>query len=571
MDTSNNLKKLLNIVENVDSTKMMLDLLSSISISNNFDKIEVDVKPIYDVINNIVIANVLYIYHNVYIIYGPTPISSDGEYKGYITNINQFCYDNFADYSEDLEVAAQLYDNLKIISPIDKSDVIKVLLKTLYLLKTYVMYPQNCNQEFKHIFTPYLNKIKGSPSNLIFQLHMMMYNKTEANLLVTYTTNIGCKIIPLSYYDIKNLDKKTLSFNTEIMINKLISQFINNGICFNFSLMYQYYYFKSSEHIFNNTDINKKKNNGELSTYKIMIDRYKNLESNDVKYKYKLKQLITFAEKKLIYSDFNCLLLAKNTGETLLYYLYNNNEFINNLVVCKSLIFQILYVFMCLHEKLNIIHGDIHLNNITVNNGDNYNLLYKIGDKKYTFKGTYFISLIDYGRAVLFPKYFDNDIDISKNNIQKLLNYFNKIMPEYYEENLNKIKNLISTNTNAMFKVLSVLDIIYFLNNYREFKIYTISTNCLEYIQEIYNTAVKYLRNNIENNLNNQRNISDILIEKFYVENYEDIVYSYINNYNNTIGINTLIPIIDNDKTKQIKKIQKYMNFKIEKDGLNFN
>ncbi len=80
-------------------------------------------------------------------------------------------------------------------------------------------------------------------------------------------------------------------------------------------------------------------------------------------------------------------------------------------------LFEICYCLLCINTKIGIIHGDLHLNNVTIGRLYNYKttetkkehrVMYKIEDKKWIFPNNqHFACVIDFSRSIIHPDKVD--------------------------------------------------------------------------------------------------------------------------------------------------------------------
>ena len=103
-------------------------------------------------------------------------------------------------------------------------------------------------------------------------------------------------------------------------------------------------------------------------------------------------------------------------------YKKTNNLLFNHLETFNTYIFNIIYSLYCLNSKLNIIHGDLHLNNTTIHQIKkkylydifpkdikkpeiDRHLLYIIDDEIFIQKNKHKIgTIIDFSRSFIIPE-----------------------------------------------------------------------------------------------------------------------------------------------------------------------
>lgn len=547
-----------------------------------------EIYPIVETNYDIVLGIIIYTETKNYINYGPNYISSDGEYRGSIMTLDQDCYDNFESLKEDIYVAEEAVHFLNIVSPLDERRTVNLVLRILYLLAANKIYPQNMNPKYKEIFAPYIYKLRLKPKHLE---KLRTFNQLSNLIIEQILYPMGLKIVPISYSNLKSMNKKDFLFNYELYINNLARQYALNGVCYHLGTIYDYFIVKSKFNLYNNLDIIKKRRNTELELYKSMIQKYKEDSGiDDMRYKNKLRDSIEYMERNLLYTDYHCLIFMRNQGDTLLYHLQNSPELTKDAEVCRGIMLQIFYTLLCLHTKIQCLHCDIHLNNcvITAEEGKVYKNCYIIGEHAFTIETKFNIALIDFGRSLPLPQVLGTNVEQIKLNNIKILNYISKILPDYYLENISKIKYAMNNNGQQFYTIITAIDTLYIVKNYLDFDIQKIDESIRKWLIEVRDFIIKYIRKNIENIYTgtpvSEENINQILIEKYYMPNpnYKKTVPNFVNNYNNTIKITIetfqysestalIPPEYYEEKHRAIQKIYKKNMKRFDEEGLNYN
>ena len=122
-----------------------------------------------------------------------------------------------------------------------------------------------------------------------------------------------------------------------------------------------------------------------------------------------------------------------------------------------------------MNKKLNIIHGDLHLNNTTLRHIDipylssmdwsNTHTAYAIDKKCYIFNFNNIIgTIIDFSRGFIIP---DEPTlkQITKEDIGKrIIAYYENIFPSFMNTYRDKLKAALITNFTLVYKVFTAID-----------------------------------------------------------------------------------------------------------------
>jgi hypothetical protein len=169
-------------------------------------------------------------------------------------------------------------------------------------------------------------------------------------------------------------------------------------------------------------------------------------------------------------------------------------ELMTNKKVAYHYIFNYLYGAHCMHTKMHIVHSDIHSNNLTINLwGEvlsdvdkklfnyknsfdkfykNATTVYATGfqdDEIYLFPATGInATIIDFSRVIIGPNFrkeLESDgrgpqyaTNFYHDQVNKILNAFNRYAPAFVEKNQEPIKAAILANFELVFPVLCCID-----------------------------------------------------------------------------------------------------------------
>lgn len=637
LSSSNRIIKIMSIMSNIeiDKTRIICTVLKI----NRSDKV-LNYAYLYGNIQN----NNIY---NIYILNSQSLLSKDGEYRhrlikySMIDNLKKNKYYNYfyeylnkeyknKEYDLSYEIFnlydTQILDNYK--KKLDNSNI----LLNIYLISwlTEIMSIFNNDQEIN---------INESINNILFSNKDIIkftnnYNKNKHAILkifniLTYINDplkieLGQKIIPFNYIQLKDYKNIIHHQWKELLINKIVLNLLFNLNSPCFAIFANWFLItNSNKNLFDNQMIFNKLFYSEkikdiLNYFYLvknnLIEIDKNQNNNIItQLLSSLKKLITTSEENLLMSNVSIGYISEYTGKTIYDYfnkiidqkniisdignLYSDHE------IFKKYIFEIIYSLYCLNLK-GVIHGDLHLNNVTLNIQENMEMqddnskifvLYNIDkdnhdnlNSSYIFKhlGTY-PCIIDFSRSYIYLKYIDEDIiEKQKNKIRnkfiiherkRIINELNKIFPNYIKNHYHKIKFLLkNTNFEILYKYFSAYDI------------FTFSTNLLIFLKKInIHKDIKLNEKNIEL-LNNISKRAYFFLEQIIIqENYDSSVnHDYPNylimteffkeNLIKTSGerknkIIDIFSINDIDKFKNIKQMQFYiselLNKNINKDN----
>ena len=509
------------------------------------NRVDFHVRPLLLVKNGkeLNLANVIFNGDEKYFIHGDIPMSADGEYRYGMMNFSLMTAEK--ERTKLFRVAKQFYDKNKahIISPVNVRKTLYIIMYTISGVYNYNsnIYPNNFRQDIHDLFMPYLKDFAAKDIPNAFTFHIKGF----------LTRGIGVKIIPLFLNDVKSA-KDINNFNQkEIIINNHVRKLIINSICSHFAMILDWNLFKIDDlGIFGNKDIVRKymqsKQYLESLIHLYAAGHVDGEEEYIETYKNKLRVPITYAEKHLIVSEYCIMLFIDYTGRTLADSLINiisespEYKIMGNICTelnpFRSMIFQLAYSLLSLNKHYGIIHGDLHLNNITMRKTNLiYNGMYIIDGKKWIIELTSVYYIIDFGRSFVNPfKTGKLGADVSGN--KKLLNYFAKVVPEFYVEYKKTLEQLFITHTEQMFNICMGLDLFYLIKMLRNNITKYLSMTILEFMHDVETTIYTWMHENIihmsKNEKIDERFINQIIIEKFFETAKDSIDESNVIIYN---------------------------------------
>ena len=556
------------------------------------------------------ILNYAYVYglnekkdiNNIYILNSTSLVSKDGEYRHRLINYdillklqNNKIYNYFYKYlskefsNNEFELTFEIFNSIddellnKYSKKIKNSNILLNIYLMSWITEIYNIYTNNqeinLNESSNNILFSnkdiqiFTNYIKTNNKDIIELIDILTYYNFKLRL------ELGQKLIPFNYIELKDYKNIIHHQWKELLINKTTLNLLYNLNSPCFSLFSNWFLIvNSNKNLFDNDVIFDKlfysDSIKEILNYlylaKNNLINLNNEQNNDNKNTIstlikKLKMIISSSENNLLMSNVSMCYLSEYSGKTIFDYfnkLISNNQIDNNIgnlmidyELFKKYIFEIIYSLYCLNIK-GIIHGDLHLNNITFNiqnynntqNNNNY-IIYNINENNYVnLKNTYlfkhlgcFPCIIDFSRSYIFLKSInENIIEKEKNKVRnkfiknekkRIISELNKIFPNYIKNNYHKIKFLFkNTNFETLFTYFSAYDTFTFITNLLIFikkisihKNITVNEKIINLLNLISKKSYYYLEQIIiEDNYNSniQHKFPNYLIlEEFFKEN----------------------------------------------------
>lgn len=363
---------------------------------------------------------------------------------------------------------------------------------------------------------------------------------------------IGCgqKFIPLRVREAEQMEDIRHKTWKEIHVGKVVSDLLVNNVTASVPLFVDWFLIKANykelydnkishiklDHSLVAEYVVKQLEQSRRGTYTIPSDKTKEMylsisfENLSDTIEYPMK----FAEKELVMSDYVLCALTEFTGRTFADYalvLYNHpksfvevgNIFGDHLVFSKY-VFEYIYAFYCLNIQ-GIIHGDAHLNNITLHTLrifhkhidketeknkpklPNTYVVYNLGNSDsigdiYIFPqyGKY-ATLIDFSRALLSEehtlKYFPENDSAEFISLQRrrMLKLWTMYVPEFAQKNLMKLESALFRGHDFMFRIMTVIDSLHLVRSMKTLfgTTITIQQESMELLDSIAAVAQRYL------------------------------------------------------------------------------
>ncbi|XAR01698.1 hypothetical protein [African swine fever virus] len=424
--------------------------------------------------------------------------------------------------------------------------------------------------------------------------------RNGGNFAGSLRPSCGQKIVPLTIREVLQMNDINLAVWREVFIMQECSDLVINGIAPCFPIFNTWTYLQGINQIFfENTSLQEKFKKDfiarELS--KEIIKGQKTL--NDKEFKKLSLHQIQYMESFLLMSDVAIMITTEYVGYTLqsLPGIISRSSYLSPIVKnilmdedsFMSLLFDLCYGAYVLHKKENVIHADLHLNNMTYyhfnptsftdrNKPGKYTLKVKnpviafitgpkVETETYVFKHIDgFGCIIDFSRAIMGPNHaiklerqyglaFVNTFYRNQSeHILKVLRYY---FPEMLTNRENEIQGVILSNFNFFFNSITAIDFYAIARNLRSMlsldylhtsevkRNVEISQTFLDTCQFLEEKAVEFLFKNLHTVLSGkpvEKTAGDVLLpiifKKFLYPNIpKNILRSFtvidVYNYNN--------------------------------------
>lgn len=374
----------------------------------------------------------------------------------------------------------------------------------------YIMYDEDDNVYFNKII-----ELLGAASykSLIYKCFTVSHN-----INITYhgpvnNLMVGQKIMPLTYYEVEQVENVNYDTWRELYINQLTSNLVLNQFtpCFPF-IGHWHFIADASEHLFDNIAIHKKYAQAaqakELARQLAVLNKYNyvdgNLDDEPVSDRAgqnsaMIQRLIKFIRSTQQYSKYALCVTYEHTGFPMrdlpLYIAREQYVFaqglapiLSNFTIFKKHVFEIIYSLYCLNSRYQILHGDLHMNNVGIYQFEilpahkeapdfrrGAQTLYLAGADKYLLPYTGIYSVIfDFSRAVMGdklrivrdfgPRVANSFIFTQVSYIKRLLMFY---VSDFYDNHAPAIDAMLDEDTGFayLFKIMTAVDTHVFAQN----------------------------------------------------------------------------------------------------------
>jgi hypothetical protein len=304
------------------------------------------------------------------------------------------------------------------------------------------------------------------------------------------------------------LDDINYSVWREIYITNMVSSLVLNLISPSFSFINNWFYIQNAHGgLFDNVAMYDKYLHSsvaaDVSTQLKNVDKY-NYVGHDKKkgainnkflrLSRHIHRAIVYADSDIRLTDLAICITSEYVGRTIrdIPNLVANKDFLPGLdlvftdyEIFTKHMFEFVYAFYCMNTKIGIIHGDLHMNNATINrvytmmsfDGTSYIknpiIVYLVDGTAYSFRHAgLFSTIIDFSRSIIgdktrlvneFGERFADQYFMDQRN--RILNMIYHYFPVLIEKHLEAVTTLLTDKFPLMFKILTATDTFVIMGN----------------------------------------------------------------------------------------------------------
>jgi len=380
----------------------------------------------------------------------------------------------------------------------------------------YFEYEENhINADYKRIL--YKKKDKPYFDELIDRITLLEYNKLNRELHLYYKDvgsadgrlarpGAGQKLFPINMIEELKLEDINYGVWREIYISNLAANLVLNFISPSFPFIIDWFYVQNiRREAFNNAATHLKYEHSiiaeDIMRQLLAVDKlnYENQNREQGPISHKFQRLSKMMHRDMVYVDSD-IKLAKDSICVVIEYAGRTLKDIPRLIqhdtreaIIKATAFaplfqtfdlfikhyfEYMYGVYCLNTKLQMIHGDLHANNMTITQVWRYytdegvptvhnpHAIYIIGNTVYCFKhtGSYSI-LIDFSRSIIGDysriEHEFGPIYASlyfKDQHLRIIQLIQSQLPDIYDQYGAILVGLLETNFVLIFKFLTIID-----------------------------------------------------------------------------------------------------------------
>lgn len=317
----------------------------------------------------------------------------------------------------------------------------------------------------------------------------------------------GQKIFPITVIESIRADDINYSVWREMYITNLVSNLVLNLVCPSFPFLGAWFYIQHSHAaLFDNIAMYDKYKHSavaeDVTSQLREVDRYNyvNQDKSESVLSNKFLQLsmginksIVYADSEIRLTDMSVCATSEYVGRTLRdipniiaagQHLHGLDlVFVDYETFCKHM-FEYMYAFYCMNSRLWVMHGDLHMNNVTIyrlyrmQSGGvdivkNPKVLYIVGDTGYMFSHNgLFSMIIDLSRAVIGDvSRLEREFGAAyaamyfRDQQNRVLHIINNYFPGVIQSSREAIIKLARNNFPLLFKITSVADTFTVMSN----------------------------------------------------------------------------------------------------------
>lgn len=448
----------------------------------------------------------------------------------------------------------------------------------LYMMVWYIgVYRKITNIREEHINKRYIDFIDKHISKDVdfFKTLIKKYTKETMEIVYRYFDNIclpgknrtsilgfGQKLIPLNLLEAQTpFDVRFVPWK-DYLVSQALGKLVVNNICPGFPIVNSWVYIKGSKKgLFNNKIQYQRieRSDQARSIIELLVKAksymYQNIKEKSLKKvrgtvtsllsgKFKalhdqIDEAVNFGKNEIIMSNVSFMIVSEYTGRTLndSVRLVKSSPFYNESLgkpftsggykYFKKYVFDLCYNLYCMFEHHGIIHGDLHLNNLTlyqkfpISDGldkvKDPHVAYVLGkNNEYCFvlpSLSTHTTIIDFGRSFIHPDKLESLRDESvpkkypvtgnkekfiKEQIRRLIRIYIKLVPSAKDQE-PELKVLFTKRFNAIYTLMSVSDLFNVMNkldtlfSLKQKDVVSPHANCIFLIKKILDLCSIYL------------------------------------------------------------------------------
>ena len=319
----------------------------------------------------------------------------------------------------------------------------------------------------------------------------------------------GQKIIYMPHESLENVMNIEHKQWLEIYVAKKVTDLVLNNVCPGVSVTTNWFpVYNVDKWIFNNTEIVEVMQHSTSATTTPTYDTVTSVSNTAV-------LIVSEYSGRTIY-EIPSLIKSED-------YIDSTGNIFEEYGRFSKYLFDVIYALLCINIKFGFIHGDLHLNNVTIQHAIKTHAttsstdmgrratLYVVDGVTYGFinsskypKLLLTATIIDFGRAIISRSAATaNDVIgdhsvIEYNQHARILSYYETAFPDFYKCHLDALTSAMERDFDSVFQVFTAVDIYTHttkLIQLIENKKYKLNTNdmAITLVAKIHKAAAEYL------------------------------------------------------------------------------
>lgn len=249
-------------------------------------------------------------------------------------------------------------------------------------------------------------------------------------------------------------------------------------------------------------------------------------------------------------SDKIILMPVNRVGSSLLLYVNNKSDSFSDI---KPILISLLFDLFILHTKMHVMHGDLHLGNILIEQSlkSINQILYIKFSKTQIFKITTNIHMriIDFSHCVLSSKYYKNDKFLQEEEHRHMLVLYSHFFSSFYEKNKERLSEFLEEHPFIFFKQLTMIDLYMTLYNMKSFGGIFMKDRNGEIMEMMIDFCIEILTVEMEKILDKKFTIEYLENRNFPISRFMDRFYIPISTPSNPNAVGTFFKLADKAPT----------------------